>query len=209
MLKHELRNFLSGTGKAKQEDFIQTIARYLETSKGTGKATEISKLSKQEEAKLIIEYIDLHHHWNIQIDEGRFIAEGAEQKVFLNSEGDAVIKLNSGIFYYNWSDYLNSLLIHNFFFPATQYILTGFIKDGDTLSAVVRQPYIVTNETTDLKNVKTFMESNGFTLKRNNDYYSESLGVIAEDLHDENVLTKDGVLFFIDTVFYITPNFYT
>ena len=27
--------------------------------------------------------------------------------------------------------------------------------------------------------------------------------LIAEDLHDENVLTKDGVLFFIDTVFYI------
>ena len=47
------------------------------------------------------------------------------------------------------------------------------------------------------------MENNDFTLKKNNDYYSKSLGLIAEDLHDENVLTKDGVLFFIDTVFYI------
>jgi hypothetical protein len=147
MLKHELRNFLSGTGKTKQEDFIQTISRYLAAGKGTGKETEIAKLSKQEETKLIIEYINLHHHWNIEIDETRFIAEGAEQKVYLNKEGDAVIKLNSGIFYYNWSDYLNSLLIHNFFFPATQYTLTGFIKNEDSLSASVQQPYIVTNET--------------------------------------------------------------
>jgi len=64
MLKHELPNFLSGTGKTKQEDFIQTIACYLAASKGAGKETEISKLSKQEEAKLIINYITLHHHWN-------------------------------------------------------------------------------------------------------------------------------------------------
>ena len=27
--------------------------------------------------------------------------------------------------------------------------------------------------------------------------------VIVEDLHDENVLTQDGMLYFIDTVFYI------
>jgi len=29
------------------------------------------------------------------------------------------------------------------------------------------------------------------------------LGLIIEDLHDENVLTQNGVLYFIDTVFYI------
>lgn len=34
------------------------------------------------------------------------------------------------------------------------------------------------------------------------------LGIILEDLHDENVLTQDGTLKFIDTVFYITEQFY-
>lgn len=38
---------------------------------------------------------------------------------------------------------------------------------------------------------------------RNHDYYNPELGLILEDLHDENVLTQNGVLFFIDMVFYI------
>ncbi len=87
--------------------------------------------------------------------------------------------------------------------------MSGFLKHEDELYATVQQPYISANEITDLKNVKAFMESNGFILKKNNDYYSQSLGLIAEDLHDENVLTKDGVLFFIDTVFYVTDHFFS
>ena len=76
------------------------------------------------------------------------------------------------------------------------------------LHAVVKQPYILTNEITNLNQVKAFMEYNGFRLKKNDDYINEELGIIAEDLHDENVLTKNETLFFIDTVFYLTDNFY-
>ncbi|MBK7212413.1 MAG: hypothetical protein IPH88_03740 [Bacteroidales bacterium] len=32
--------------------------------------------------------------------------------------------------------------------------------------------------------------------------------MIIEDLHDESVLTKDGLLYFIDTVFYLTDAFW-
>ena len=52
------------------------------------------------------------------------------------------------------------------------------------------------------------MESNGFHNIRNNDYKNYELGIIIEDLHDENVLTNHGVLYFIDTVFYFTPDFW-
>lgn len=48
------------------------------------------------------------------------------------------------------------------------------------------------------------MESNGFINVRNNDYRNDDLGIIIEDLHDENVLTNNGILYFIDTVFYIS-----
>ena len=65
MLKHELRNLLSGTGKTKQEDIIQTISCYLAAGKAAGEKAEISKLTKQEEAELIAEYINLHHHFFI------------------------------------------------------------------------------------------------------------------------------------------------
>ena len=41
-----------------------------------------------------------------------------------------------------------------------------------------------------------------------NDYTQKDLGIILEDLHEENVFTSEGVLFFIDTVFYLTNDFY-
>lgn len=47
------------------------------------------------------------------------------------------------------------------------------------------------------------MNNNGFKNIRNNDYLNSDFGLIIEDLHDENVLTQNGVLYFIDTVFYI------
>ena len=68
---------------------------------------------------------------------------------------------------------------------------------------MVEQAFVKANENTDLDLVKKFMQSNGFQNTRNNDYYNPQLGIILEDLHDENVLTQDGVMYFIDTVFYI------
>lgn len=56
--------------------------------------------------------------------------------------------------------------------------------------------------------VKEFLEANGFQLKKNNDYFNPELGIILEDLHDENVLTNKGALFFIDTIFYLMPSFF-
>ena len=47
------------------------------------------------------------------------------------------------------------------------------------------------------------MQANGFNNIRNHDYFHPELSIILEDLHDENVLTAQGMLYFIDTVFYI------
>ncbi len=96
-----------------------------------------------------------------------------------------------------------SLQIHNLFFPGTAYELIGFYVENDILHAVVKQPYIQITDSTDVELVKEFLLANGFQLKKNNDYYNSELGIILEDLHDENVLINNGTLFFIDTVFYV------
>jgi len=57
--------------------------------------------------------------------------------------------------------------------------------------------------------VHEFMLGNGFRHTRNHDYRHDELGLILEDLHDENVLTSEGVLFFVDTVFYLLPGVYS
>jgi len=95
-------------------------------------------------------------------------------------------------------------LLHNYFFEETSYRLKGFYCFEETLYALVEQPFVVANEKTDLEQVKLFLSSNGFINHRNNDYFNAELGIILEDLHDENALTQNGVLHFIDTVFYIS-----
>ncbi len=119
-----------------------------------------------------------------------------------------VIKLNDAIYYELWEDYFYNLLIHNFFFPDTAYELQGFTKENETLYAVVQQSYVSMTECTELNQVKIFLTSNGFINIRNNDFYNPDLGIILEDLHDENVLSRNNILYFIDTVFYLTDEFW-
>jgi len=76
------------------------------------------------------------------------------------------------------------------------------------LFAVVEQSYVEMTQATDLNLVKDFLLANGFESIKNNDYVNNNIGIIIEDLHDENVLTRDGLLYFIDTVFFIKDKFW-
>ncbi len=134
------------------------------------------------------------------------MSEGAEQKVYL-LDSTHVLKLNDSIYYPTWRDYFLNLLMHNYLFPDTAYELIGFTKQEEILYAIVEQSYVTFTEPTDLSQVKSFLFHNGFTNTRNNDYFNADLGIILEDLHDENVLTSHGILYFIDTVFYLTEEF--
>lgn len=117
-----------------------------------------------------------------------------------------MIKLNDAIYYATWLEFLNSILLHNFIFPNTAYELIGFTKENDSLIAVLKQPFIISDATVDLDDINAFLEFNGFRSTRRHDYEHEGLGLILEDMHDENVLVNSETLFFIDTVFYtITP----
>lgn len=85
--------------------------------------------------------------------------------------------------------------------------MLGFFESEGNVYAVVEQQFIKVTGQTNLAEVELFMNSNGFKRVRNNDYFNPELNVILEDLHDENVLTSNGVLYFIDTVFYlVSPN---
>ena len=125
------------------------------------------------------------------------------RSVFLENNGKNVLKINTGIYYNTWLDFLNSILIHNLLFKDACYTLLGFIEVENGLNAVLQQPFIVSNELTNLTNVKNFLGFNGFVNTKRNDYYNKELGLILEDIHDENVITQNSTLFFIDTVFYI------
>jgi hypothetical protein len=206
-LKDELHNVLSGKSKVRFGNLIQAIAGYLNDGEKASPAFEEQKHFKEQETKRLELYISQHNLWIDTIDFSQYVSEGAEQKVYLK-DNEHVQKLNDAIYYTSWKDYLYNLLLHNYFFSDTAYELLGFTKNSGTLYAVVGQNFVSITAATDLKQVKDFLTENGFVNIRNNDYFNPELGVILEDLHDENVLTKEDMLYFIDTVFYLTPEFW-
>lgn len=207
-IKNELQNIITGNGQIGDKNLIKTIQDVLRRNEESIQISSQNKLVKSEEEivlKHIIEAEDLTY--KEEISESNYISEGAEQKVY-RLDDKYVIKLNDTIFYASWKDYFNSLLIHNYFFNSTKYELLGFKIINKKIFAVVKQRFVKADEIVDLEQVKSFLEFNNFRNVRNNDYQNDELGLIFEDLHDENVLINNGILYFIDTIFYLTDNFY-
>jgi hypothetical protein len=203
IVKDELQNIIQGKSENSERTLIQTITSYLRTSQSTSGMVKGDKCYKQEETKIIIEFCNKNNLWvKDEIDFDLFFSEGAEQKVYIKNE-NTVYKLNDSIYYSSWEDYFLNLLLNNYFFPETSYTLIGFCLIEKILYALVEQPFVKANQPTNLELVKEFMVANGFENTRNHYYYHPELGIILEDLHDENVLTQDGFMYFIDTVFYI------
>lgn len=206
-MKNELQNILSGKSQVEHGSNIQAIASYLRNSKKTGTLVEKGIHFKKQEEDFIIEYANENSFWYSHVSAENFVSNGAEQLVYLKDQ-KKVIKLNDSIYYESWEDYFNNLLLNNYFFPDTAYNLIGFHKNVKSLYAVVEQNFVLATEKTDLNHVKLFLENSGFVNKKNNDYFHPELGIILEDLHDENVITQNNTLKFIDTVFYLTEQFY-
>lgn len=206
-LKNELHDIISGKSKVSNGIIIQAITSYLNDGSQSGIEAESSKQVREKETERLEHYISDKNLWIYTVDFSQYVSEGAEQRVYLK-DSNHVLKLNDAIYYSYWLDYFHNLLLHNFFFPDTSYELIGFTKENGRLYAVVKQPYVTITQQTNLMKVRSFLEANGFINTRNNDYINTELGIILEDLHDENVLTKDDVLYFIDTVFYLTRNFW-
>lgn len=208
-IKYELQNLIQGKGGDRETNLIQKIAGFLRASKEAGAGNEGKEYSKRQEEECLIEFISKNDLWYRKlISEHNKIGEGAEQRVYYYEELGIVIKTNDTIFFEYWLDYFNNLLIHNYFFGDTAYTLLGFRIINATLYAVIEQPHVVRTEDIDLEDVKAFLSQNGFDNTRRNDYYNKDLGIILEDLHDENVISSDQILFFVDTVFYLTNKFY-
>lgn len=207
-IHNELQDVIIGNGRVSPAGKLKKTQNFLRRNASSGHRPEKQKSIKTEEAVRLIDFAGKEGlFYEGEILRETFIASGAEQQVYRYDDYH-VVKINDGIFYESWLDYFNNLLIHNYFFRSTAYDFLGFKIIDDVLFAVVKQEFIVADEVVDLIMVKNFLAYNGFQNTRNNDYYNPQLGLIFEDLHDENVLCRKGVLYFIDTVFYVTDDFY-
>lgn len=188
-VKYELQTIISGKSGNSYDALIQTIAHYLRTSQRTGPMAEEKHQNKAEETEKLLTFASENNLFYTDVEEDKYISEGAEQKVYIQNE-QFVLKLNDAIYYASWEDYFLNLMLHNYFFADTAYQLLGFHQKEKELYAVVKQPFVKADSLTDLTQVKAFLANNGFENTRNHDYFHPQLGIILEDLHDENVLTQ-------------------
>lgn len=209
--RRKIENIVAGAVIAGEADHCTTIrnslCRRFATSTTVKEDFEGRALIKKEQAAIIEEYCNEQNLWFVGLPgEDRYLTRGGEAKVYLDPDNIHVIKLNDAVYYATWLEFLNSILLHNLLFENTSYYLLGFTKYEGLLYAVLRQPFVLSDALADLADIKKFLEFNEFENTRRNDYIHRGLGLILEDMHDENVLVNSETLFFIDSVFYtISP----
>ena len=77
-LKHELQSVISGNESVRFGEIIQTITNYLRGEKKTISESKKIKLVKEQEAKILIEFIENNLLWFTNLEESKYIGEGAE-----------------------------------------------------------------------------------------------------------------------------------
>lgn len=95
---------------------------------------------------------------------------------------ETCIKVNDGIYYASWTEYFNSIVIHNLLFPDTTYELLGFTSNKtEAFCAVLRQPFIEGGQA-ELEYIKEHLTFNDFQNTRRQDYFNEEFGLLLEDI---------------------------
>lgn len=97
-IKYELQTILSGKSGNSYDALIQTIAHYLRTGQRTGPMAEEKHQNKAEEREKLIAFATENKLFYHDIEENKYISEGAEQKVYIKNE-QYVLKLNDAIYY--------------------------------------------------------------------------------------------------------------
>ncbi|CAL1517027.1 hypothetical protein MMC2321_00758 [Chitinophaga sp. MM2321] len=206
-IRKKLQNIVRGTCLQGQEDHCTAIRNLLITSFETGPTVkgefESRAILKEKQALFLKSHAEKAGLWLSSLPAGsEYLTEGGEAKVYLSPDKRHVIKTNDAIYYATWAEYFNSLVIHNLLFPNTAYSLLGFIAINESLCIILQQPFIEGGQA-ELQDIKELLTFNDFRNTRRQDYYNEEFGLLLEDMHDENVIAKEDVLFFIDTVFYV------
>jgi len=206
-IREQLQNIIKGKFQEGSTDSCTAVWNLLCKSFGTSPTAksqfESKAIIKKEQVGFLKSYGQNEKLWLQSLPRGsQYLTEGGESKVFLSEDGRSVIKLNDAGYYATWTEYFNSLLLHNLLFDNTAYSLLGFTEVDEKFFAVVQQPFVEGDQAS-LDHIEGFLNFNGFEKTRRQDYYNDEFRLALEDMHDENVLARHEVLFFIDTVFYI------
>lgn len=176
------------------------ILRGYEISDSTEPERIDNLISKQEE--ILTKYAKENGKWidYDKISDKPDLGGGEEAAVFMNEDKVSVTKVyDYRLFSISPLEFIdNRISLHNYLFPDTAYELIGFTdRPNRGFSFIVKQPFI-DGENTPVLKISKELGKMGFRDIGGNTYVSDDY--IIDDLHKRNVFTKEGKLFFIDTV---------
>ena len=129
---------------------------------------------------------------------------GAEHAIYFDPTMQRWFKRNNLTYHTTYLEYFHRLTLHNFLFPEAPVRLEGFVMSAGALMPVLSQPNVRVDRGAARAFTAEAMRLLGFARQQDNNYCSNSLGVLVEDLHDENVVIgEDGELYVIDPAPYL------
>jgi hypothetical protein len=206
--KNKIKDITTGNVIQGAGDHCTAIRNFLCTSFATGRtdkaAFKSNAVIKEKQAALLEGFCKENNLWLEHLPgENQYLTRGGESKIYLDADRRNVIKINDSVYYATWLEFFNSILLHNLFFLNTTYTFLGLAKINDALHAVLKQPFVTSDTQAELEDIKALLEFNGFQNYIRFDYKNPELGLLLEDMHDENVIVNSDTLFFIDSVFYL------
>lgn len=136
------------------------------------------------------------------VEQGRM--GGAEHEVYFDPAVQRWFKRNNLTYHNTYLEYFQRLALHNFLFSEAPVCLEGFVTSDGTLMPVLSQPNVRVDRGATRAVTEGAMQLLGFERRQDDNYYSRSLGVLVEDLHDENVVIgEDDELYVIDPALYL------
>lgn len=123
---------------------------------------------------------------------GPMIAQGAEAKVYYRSGDPSVVKERTSI-YSTWQKALEAIILHNYLFPETAMLVTGFTRDSDHLMRIIlTQPYVSCRRLASKSEIDEMVAAKGFRDNWNGqgvNYTSDRIAL--EDMHPANVFIDE------------------
>jgi len=131
-VRKKLQNIIRGARLQGAEDRCSTVRDILVESFGTSSTLkgefESRSIIKERQVEFLKHYAQKSGLWLESLPPGtEYLTRGGESKVYLASDRLNVIKANDAIYYATWTEYFNSLVLHNLLFPNTAYSLLGFM----------------------------------------------------------------------------------
>ena len=123
---------------------------------------------------------------------GPMIAQGAEAKVYYRSGDLSVVKERASI-YSTTQKALEAIALHNYLFPETAMLVTGFTRDSDGLMRIIlTQPYVRCKRLATKAEIDEMVAAKGFRDNWNGqgvNYISDRMAL--EDMHPANVFIDE------------------